>query len=120
MISKIYKQYIDNTEGITYLDDIPNVKKSYQYFVIRINKKIFGRSRDEVYKILRNYNIFARKYFFPLCSQYPYYKNLPSSKQINLPVAHRVVNEVLALPFYGKLSKNDAEKIIKLITSLKK
>ena len=120
LISKIYKQYIDNTEGITYLDNIPNVKKSYQYFVIRINKKIFGRSRDEVYKILRNYNIFARKYFFPLCSQYPYYKNLPSSKQINLPVAHRVVNEVLALPFYGKLSKNDAEKIIKLITSLKK
>jgi len=59
-----------------------------------------------------------KKYFFPLCSQYPYYKNLPSSKPINLPVAHRVVSEVLALPFYGKLSKNDVEKIIKLIENI--
>jgi dTDP-4-amino-4,6-dideoxygalactose transaminase len=120
LISKIYKHYIDNLEGITYLKDLPNVKKSYQYFVIRINKKKFGRSRDEVYNSLKTYNIYARKYFFPLCSQYSYYKNLPSSNPNNLPVAHQVVSEVLALPFYGKLSIYEAKKIMKILKLLKK
>ena len=84
-ISEIYKNYINTIEGVTYLEDLDQVKKSYQYFIIRINKKEFGRSRDEVYNILKTHNVYARKYFFPLCSQYPYYSNLPSSSPKNLP-----------------------------------
>ncbi len=120
LIGKIYKHYLDDIEGITYLKDLVDVKSSFQYFVIRINKEIFGRSRDEVYDILKTYNIFTRKYFFPLCSQYPYYKHLPSAKPKNLPIAHQVVEEVLVLPFYGTLPIGDAEKIITLIQSFKK
>lgn len=120
LISKVYKHYLDDIEGITYLPDQSNVKKSYQYFAIRINEKIFGYSRNEVYDILKTYNIHSRKYFFPLCSQFPYYKDLPSSNPKNLPVANQVVNEVLAIPFYGTLSVNNAEKIITILRSLKK
>ncbi|MFA5828068.1 MAG: DegT/DnrJ/EryC1/StrS family aminotransferase [Candidatus Shapirobacteria bacterium] len=120
LISRMYQNHLDKIEGITYLKDRPNVKKSYQYFVIRIDKRVFGRSRDEVSEILKTYNIYPRKYFFPLCSQYPYYKNLPSSNPTNLPNAHRVVQEVLALPFYGGLPISAAEKIIELLVSLKK
>jgi len=119
-IKKIYIHYLDDIQGITYLKDSPRVKNSYQYFVIRINKKIFGRSRDEVYNILKSYNIHARKYFFPLCSQYPYYKHLPSFNPNSLPVAHKVVEEVLALPFYGELPINTTEKIVKLLKTLRR
>ena len=120
LIGKIYKHYLGDIEGITYMQDQPNVKSSFQYFVIRINKEIFGRSRDEVYDILRTYNIFTRKYFFPLCSQYPYYKHLSSAHPKKLPIAHQVVEEVLVLPFYGTLPIGDAEKIVNLIQSFKK
>ncbi len=120
LIGKIYKHYLDDIEGITYMKDQPTVKSSFQYFVIRINKKIFGRSRDEVYDILRTYNVFTRKYFFPLCSQYPYYKHLSSANPKKLPIAHQVVEEVLVLPFYGTLPIDDAEKIVSLIQSFKK
>jgi len=119
-ISELYKRYIDNIPGVTYQKDIPMVKTNYQYFVIRINSRIFGRSRNDVYNIFRTYNIYARKYFFPLCSQYPYYKHLPSSNPKNLPNAHRIADEVLALPFYGQLSISEAEKIISLLKSLGK
>ncbi len=120
LIANIYKHYLDEIPGITYVKDSPHIKKSYQYFAIRINKKMFGRSRDEVYAILKSYNIHARKYFFPLCSQYPYYKHLPSFNPSSLPVAHKVVEEVLALPFYGELPINAAEKIVKLLKTLRK
>ncbi len=118
-LSNLYKEHLSGVDGITYLDNSSNVNNSYQYFVIRINKQKFGCSRDEVFDILNKYNIHPRKYFFPLCSEYPFFKNLPSSAPNNLPVAHQVVSEVLALPFYGKLSLKDAQIIVKYLKSLK-
>lgn len=119
-ISNLYKHYLDEIDGITYLQNPSNIKNSFQYFVIKINRAKFGRSRDEVCDILNSYNIYPRKYFFPLCSQYAYFKNLPSSNPQNLPNANKVVSEVLALPFYGRLSINTAKKIMELLKSLKK
>ena len=114
-----YHHYLRNIEGINFVKLPVNIKKSYQYFTIRINGKEFGKSRDYVYDKFKKYNVFTRKYFYPLCSEYPHYKNLSSSKKTNLPVAHKVVNEVLSMPFYGKLSVNDVEKICNILKNFK-
>jgi dTDP-4-amino-4,6-dideoxygalactose transaminase len=115
---KIQKAYLDNLSIINglsiYMPD-KSVIQSLQYFVIRINEKDFGKSRDTVYEELMKYNVFARKYFFPLCSNYPYYKDLPSSNPKKLPIANQVVSETLSLPFYGGLDIADAILICKII-----
>jgi dTDP-4-amino-4,6-dideoxygalactose transaminase len=120
---KILKEaYIDslkNMEGISILKSNNDVKDSYQYFVIRIDEKLFGRSRDYVYSNFKEYNVFTRKYFYPLCSDYTCYKHLPSSAPSNLSVAHKVVNEVLSMPFYGGLSVDDVDAICKILRSFK-
>src|SRR3989339_21426 len=108
---KIYRRCLKDIPGITIIAPHLNGKNSYQYLVIRINQEEFGYSRDYVYQQFRKYNVFTRKYFFPLCSQYPHYKYLPSASKSNLPVANQVVKEVLSMPFYGNLSLKDAEKI---------
>ena len=108
-----YTHCLRDIEGIN-LNEIPNhVKNSYQYVVIRIGQERFGISRDEVYKRLKEYNVYARKYFYPLCSDYPCYKNLPSAEPANLPVAKKVVDEVLCLPLYGELAIASVEKSAK-------
>jgi dTDP-4-amino-4,6-dideoxygalactose transaminase len=110
-----YTHCLHDIEGIR-LNELPkNVRNSYQYFVIRIEQERFGISRDEVYKMLREYNVYARKYFYPLCSDYPYYRNLPSADPANLPVAKKVVDEVLCLPLYGELAITSVEKISEII-----
>lgn len=114
-----YHHYLKDIEGISFVKLPDNIKSSYQYFTIRINKKIFGKSRDYVYEHFKKYNVFTRKYFYPLCSEYPHYKNLPSSKKNNLPVAHKVVGEVLSMPFYGELSVGDVEKICNILKSFR-
>jgi len=119
-ISDVYYQSLNGLEGITLNKISDHVQPSYQYFVIRINKEKFGISRDEVYNRLKQYNVFARKYFYPLCSDYTCYKLLPSSHPDNLPVARRIVQEVLCLPFYGNLELSSAEKICEIIKELKK
>ena len=76
----------------------------------------FGISRDDLYKKLKEYNIFTRRYFYPLCSQFQCYSKYPSSAPENLPVAERVSKSIMTLPLYGSLSKEDIHKISDIIT----
>jgi len=114
-----YIECLKDIEGIKLMYEIYNVRNSYQYFVIRIDEKKFGKSRDYVHEEFKKYNIFTRKYFYPLCSEYPCYHHLPSSSISNLPVAHKVVKEVLAMPFYGELSVDNIEKICYILKNFR-
>lgn len=114
-----YRECLKDIDGIFTLHDIPGITNSYQYFVIQVDEKIFSHSRDYVYQKFKEYNVFTRKYFYPLCSEYTCYKHLPSSTKINLPVANKVVQQVLALPLYGALSLNDVEKICHILKHLR-
>lgn len=117
LLRDTYRRCLDDVEGISFMGDIPGVKNSFQYFVIRIDQKKFGRSRDYVYNEFKKFNVMTRKYFYPLCSEYTCYRQLPSSSAWNLPVAHKVVDEVLALPFYGQLTVEDVEQICTILKS---
>lgn len=116
-IIEVYRQELSNVEGITLLDFPSNVRPSYQYFVIRIQKDKFGVSRDDVHRQLKEYNVFTRKYFYPLCSDYECYKKSSTARLPDLPIAQKVVQEVLALPLYGHLPLDDVKTICDLIKS---
>lgn len=115
-----YQECLAGIEGILLPSDgKSNVKSSLQYFVIRIDEKLFGVSRDYVYEEFKKYNVFTRKYFHPLCSDYECYKHLPSSDPASLPVASKAAHEVLSMPFYCGLSVSDLEKICNILKSFK-
>lgn len=120
LIKNTYQKMLKNISGISFVENNKNeTKSSYQYFVIRIDENKFSKSRDFVYEEFKKYNVFTRKYFYPLCSEYPYCKDLESSKKIKLPISNKVVHEVLAMPFYGSLKISDVKKICKLLISFK-
>ena len=118
-IIKKYKEQLNGLLGVQVFEIPEDVKNSYQYFMIRIGDE-FSLSRDEVYSELKKYNVFTRKYFYPLCSDYDCYKHIPSASPENLPVAHKIVKEVLCMPLYGALQLDEVEKICDLIKGLKK
>lgn len=99
------------------MKDIEGVTHNYSYFPIFIDKKIYGKTRDEVYELLKTHNIYTRRYFYPLISNLPTYKNLPSSKKSNLKVANDISRKVLCLPIYPELNFRDISYIIKLLKS---
>ena len=119
-IVETYRSCLSSIEGVTITELPSNIVNSYQYFVIRVNRARFGVSRDEVYARLRQFNVFARKYFYPLCSDYPCYRDLPSTAPADLPVAQKVVSEVLCLPLYGDLPVSSVERICGIIESFRK
>lgn len=119
-IEDIYRQILAGVDGVI-LPPLNHrvTRKSLQYFPIRIVPEAYGRSRDTLHELMKEYNVITRKYFFPLCSQYPCYAGLPSANPMDLPVAHMIVNQCLTLPFYGALSDQDATRIAEMIGALR-
>jgi dTDP-4-amino-4,6-dideoxygalactose transaminase len=106
-----YQRRFAAIDGVTWLSAITSNAASCQYAVVRIDQARFGCSRDAVHRELQRFNIFARKYFYPLCSQYDCYRHLPSANPANLPNAIRAAQEVLCVPLYGELSEADVDRI---------
>lgn len=116
-ITQIYRTKLSGINGIKLFHDCEGVDHSYGYFPILIDEKLYGESRDEVYERLKKHNIFARRYFYPLISQFPMYCSLLSSIKENLPVANRVANQVLCLPIYPALKPMVVSNIINLLVN---
>ena len=115
-IAEIYHARLAEIDGVSVPKMPCGVENSYQYFPIRVERK--GMSRDDLYDGLRRFNVFTRKYFYPLCSDYSCYRMLPSAHPSYLPVAREVASEVLCLPFYGTLEHDSVHKICDIMNLL--
>ncbi|SMO86683.1 DegT/DnrJ/EryC1/StrS family aminotransferase [Paracoccus laeviglucosivorans] len=71
--------------------------------------------RDALYHRLREHNIYARRYFYPLISDMPMYQMLPSAAPAGLPIARRSAERILCLPLYPDLDRVAQDKIIRVV-----
>ena len=119
-ITNLYRELLKDISGIRFLDDMENIKHGYSYFPILIDEEKYGISRDELYERLKKSCIFARRYFFPLISEFEPYKGLSSATKENLPVATKIAEQVLCLPIYVDLETNDINQICSKIRFFQK
>ncbi len=110
-----YREALRNVDGISFFDDIPSIRHNYSYFPIFIDAGKYGMTRDELYFKMREQNVLGRRYFYPLISTFSTYRGLESSKQENLPVAHKIAEQVICLPMHHGLSEEDIAKVINCI-----
>ena len=69
-IAQQYREQLKDVKGITFLEDFPEVRHNYSYFPIFVNEKEYGMSRDELYEKLKTHNIYGRRYFYPLITNF--------------------------------------------------
>lgn len=113
-IDAMYRERLGGTRGIELPAAEAGVVSNHAYFPILVGAE-YRSSRDDLYRKLREHNIYARRYFYPLISDFPMYRGLPSSQRANLPMAADISARVLCLPIYPTLGRDDQEKIIDLI-----
>lgn len=107
-----YKAALRDVNGIRFLDDIDGVRHNYAYFPVFIDENEYGMSRDALYEKMKESNIFGRRYFYPLISEFNPYKTYPSANPENLPVAKKMADQVLCLPMYAFMEDGDVDRII--------
>jgi dTDP-4-amino-4,6-dideoxygalactose transaminase len=118
-VADLYRNILGDVAGISFLKDIVGVKHNFAYFPIFINSKEYGKSRDALYEELKNNNIYGRRYFYPLISQFPTYSGLPSAATGNLPIAEGVTKQVICLPIYPDLTVVEVRYIVDIIAKFK-
>jgi dTDP-4-amino-4,6-dideoxygalactose transaminase len=110
-----YRQSLAGVKGIYCPPHLGEEVCNYAYFPILVQPE-YSLSRDELYTKLRDNNIYARRYFYPLISDFPMYRSLSSAAHSNLPIARKVANEVICLPIYPTMTMLDQKNIISLIS----
>lgn len=109
-----YRDGLAAAKGIHCLHDAGEQVANYAYFPILVQPD-YSLNRDELYQKLRDNGIYARRYFYPLISDFPMYRSLPSAASSNLPVASQAASEVICLPIYPALSDEHVDFVIGLI-----
>lgn len=109
-----YLEHLEGTAGLKLPRRRPEVKPNYAYFPVIFDG--FGADRNQVYAHLAAHNIFPRKYFYPLTSDFQCYEGRFSSK--DTPIAAYMADRVLTLPLYADLDLEDVDRICALIREL--
>ncbi|WP_341915042.1 DegT/DnrJ/EryC1/StrS family aminotransferase [Polaromonas sp. YR568] len=113
-IDSFFRQSFCYTPGITCLEYPEKVINNYSYFPILVGDD-FPLSRDKLKELLAENNIIARRYFYPLISDFEYYSSLKSANPDNLPVAKQIAENILCLPIYPDLDLFNQNKIVSII-----
>ncbi len=114
-VSEKYIALLSGVKGIRLNTYNESTKYNYSYFPIIVDDS-FHKNRDEILAALAENNIYARKYFYPLTSDFECYKGMLSHG--NTPVADYISKHVLTLPLYPDLSlSGNVERICRIILS---
>ncbi|MBN2694608.1 DegT/DnrJ/EryC1/StrS family aminotransferase [bacterium] len=116
-IINLYRKNLKNIIGVRFLEDRNGLKHNYAYFPIIVDELEFGLTRDLLYEELKKYNIFSRKYFYPLITDFECYKGFYNDS--HLINAKYISDRVLTLPLYTQLNINDIVYISSAISEIK-
>lgn len=113
-IEALYRSELTGTPGIRLLPIANAPGSNHAYFPVFVEAD-YPESRDMLYERLRAASIFGRRYFYPLISDMPMYRHLPSASPANLPQARCIAAGVLCLPIYPDLGEADAMRVVAAI-----
>ena len=107
-----YQKKLGEIKGIRFFEKNKAITLNYAYFPILIEEE-YGRTRDELYDLLKQYNIYSRKYFYPITSDQACFRN--KYKNVELYQARKLAKQVLVLPFYEMIQIEQMDNIINII-----
>ncbi len=109
-----YRDCLKDVRGIRLNVIQKDVQSNYAYFPIVVEDS-YGLSRDELHELLKQHNIFSRKYFYPISNSLECYKDCKG----DTPVADEISKRILTLPLYPDLKAEDIDIICKIIKDKK-
>lgn len=117
-VAKRYRSHLEGIEGIVLNVIQPEVDSNYAYFPVVFEEKTFGASREEVFSVLEENGIMARKYFYPLTNTFSCFHG--KYDVTKTPIALHISKRILTLPMYADLPLEEVDRICEIILEMKK
>lgn len=109
-LDSLYRKLLADVVGIRCIQRLGLDKDNCSYFPIVISEE-YPLSRDEVFQKLKEHNIFARKYFYPIMTDLSIYQQYGAYT----PKAKLLSEQVLCLPMYPTLTSDECTYIVNII-----
>lgn len=112
--ARVVKRYLERlreVRGIRIYFNQESVAYNYSYFPITLTNFIL--TRDEVILKLKKYGINARKYFYPLTSQFRCFSHYKNSN--DTPIARKYAESTLTLPLFADLDLSEVDFICDIL-----
>ena len=110
-----YREHLSKIDGLSLRPVRAGATQNYAYLPVSFDPAVFGANRDQVSEALKQHNIFARKYFYPLTSEAACYAGRFDPGET--PIAYAACRNVLTLPMYASLPISDVDDICQIIAS---
>ena len=111
-----YRERLGGREGIRLCGEQESVKSNYIYFPVVFEPEKLGIDRNRISEALKEHNIYAREYFYPLTSDFGCCRELGITADV--PVAKYASDNVLTLPCYSDLACAEVDEICDIILEL--
>ncbi len=108
-VAERYWERLEGAPGVTAFKPGEGVRHNYAYLPVLFDSQVFGATRDDVFDALDAVGVGARKYFYPLVSDFACYRSVYASDRT--PVAKKAAAQVLTLPMYADLALADVDRI---------
>lgn len=115
-IADFYKRNLAYIDGINIFTANSNVELNHSYFPILIDKEVFGMTRDELFDALKENGVLARKYFYPIITEFKAYSKFKGE----FFHAEEISNNIICLPIHAELVDEELNKIVTLIGNVDK
>ncbi len=116
-IDSTYRECLKEVPGIKFPTILPStVDYNYIYQPVEVVESEFGMSRDDLYHLLKKYNINSRRYFYPLLCDFPCYRSIAINDPLH--TARLISERILCLPIYSDLPVDDVFHICDIISRL--
>lgn len=112
-VAERYWGRLEGLPGVRVFRPAEGVEHNYAYMPVLFDPDVFGATRDDVFDALAEAGVGARKYFYPLVSDYACYRSVYASERT--PVARRLAAQVLTLPMYADLALGDVDMICDVV-----
>jgi len=110
-----YDAAFGSVAGLKILNRVEGVVSNYAYYPILVEDS-FPMNRDELADLLREHDIFSRRYFYPIVTEFSCYKGkYPFAED---SVAKDVSERILCLPLYDTMTGEDVERVLETINSV--
>ena len=115
-IAALYQEALAGVPGLRMLSKKKDMVDNSSFFPIFVEED-YSFGRDELYTKMKEAGIHGRRYFYPLISEMPMYRGLPSAGKDKLKNASRIASQVICLPLYPDMTDNDVWRVCDILAT---
>jgi len=112
-VVEYYRERLSGVPGIKLCAEQPGVKHNYAYFPVVFDG--YKLTRDQVFEALKEQDVVARKYFYPLTNDFECYEGFATAGKEKTPVAAYIADRVLTLPLFADLTVEEVDRICDVV-----